>query len=225
MFYLIPTKNGIGVQIWGTYDDLRTVYSIIGNFWNHEEYLNKSGFDNRDKLISGFSYELRKAYEGSKLKRQNSHFSYEKSEHFGCNISWVHFLFTLSSLRHNMIYLEANKLELSIFLQLEYWLERSMLKYDEKGGHNLKNYISGAIYGANDCIYQFMRTTNANFFRLGGGKKSFRKLPELLKMSIYSTDEYKQYLFKLKKDAAHLNCQPEDLEIEDSDIDYEKVKW
>jgi len=56
MIYIIPTKRGLGVQIWGTFDDLTTFYNVIGNFWNQEDFLNKKGFDNRDKLISGFSY-------------------------------------------------------------------------------------------------------------------------------------------------------------------------
>jgi len=221
MFYLIPTKNGKGVQFWGTYDDLRTIHSIISNFWNQEEYLNKKGFDNRDELISGFSYELRKAFEGSRLKRKNSHFSFEKIEHFGCKISWVHFLFSISALRFNMRYLESNKLDLGIFLQLEYWLEKSMLDYDEKGGQVLKNFISGEIYGGNDCIYQYMRYINASFFKLSGGKRAFRELPRLLKTAVNFTDEYKEYAESLKLDAERLKCKPSELEINDNDINYD----
>ena len=70
MFYLIPTKNGLGIELWGTYDDIRTVYSVIANFWNQEDYITKKGFANRDQLISGFSYEIRKAYEESRLKKE-----------------------------------------------------------------------------------------------------------------------------------------------------------
>ena len=40
MFYLIPTKNGIGVEIWGTYDDIRTIHSVVQNFWGNEENYN-----------------------------------------------------------------------------------------------------------------------------------------------------------------------------------------
>lgn len=221
MFYLIPTKNGKGVQLWGTYDDLRTIHSIIGNFWNQEEFLNKKGFDNRDELISGFSYEIRHAYQGTRLKREHSHFSFEKIEHLGCKISWVHFLFSISALRFNMSYLESNKLDLGIFLQLEYWLEKSMLEYDEKGGQILKNYISGEIYGGNDCIYQYMRHINASFFKLGTGKRAFRKLPDLLKIAIYYTDEYRQYSDSLKQDADRLKCKPSELEINDDNINYD----
>lgn len=52
----------------GTYDDLRNIYEVIGKFWNQDDLANKKGFQNRDKLISGFANEIRKAQEGSMLK-------------------------------------------------------------------------------------------------------------------------------------------------------------
>lgn len=100
MIYTIPTKRGLGVELWGTYDDLKTLYAVIGRFWNQEEFLNNTGFDNRDKLISGFSYEIRKAYDGNRLKQQYSRFSLEQIPHFGVKLSWVHVLFSISALRY-----------------------------------------------------------------------------------------------------------------------------
>ena len=224
MFYLIPTKNGLGIELWGTYDDIRTVYSVIANFWNQEDYITKKGFANRDQLISGFSYEIRKAYEESRLKRKNSHFSNESCNLFGCEISWVHFLFSITALRFNMKYIESNKLEIATFLQLEYWLEKAMIDYDKNGGNELKNYISGAIYAGNENMYQYMRTINAEHFRLGGGKKAFRNLPSLLNKSVYNTKEYREYLKILEQEAVRLKCDIADLEIDDNDIDYENIK-
>ena len=44
----------MGVELWGTYEDLDQFYDVILKFWGDENYLNKKGFENRDKLISGF---------------------------------------------------------------------------------------------------------------------------------------------------------------------------
>ena len=225
MFYLIPTKNGLGTELWGTYDDIMTLYSVISNFWNQEDYLNKKGFNNRDKLISGFSYEIRKTYEERRLKRKTSHFSLETKDLFGCKISWVHFLFSISALRFNKRYLESNKLELAIFIELEYWLEKAMAEYDEKGAYRLKNYISGAIYPGNENMYQYMRSINAEYFRLGGGKRAFRKLPNLLNKAVYCTQEYIEYAEFLKLEAKRLKCEVSNLEINDEDVDYENIIW
>lgn len=74
MLYILPTKRGYGVELWGTYDDLDTLYEVISKFWNDENRINQNGFDNRDKLISGFSYEIRKAKENHRLYKTTSHF-------------------------------------------------------------------------------------------------------------------------------------------------------
>ena len=36
MIYILPTKHGMGVEIWGTYDDLTNFYDFIGKFWNND---------------------------------------------------------------------------------------------------------------------------------------------------------------------------------------------
>lgn len=225
MLYLIPTKNGLGVEIWGTYEDLKNLYNVVSKFWNHEEFIGDKFHQNRDKVISGFSYELRKGYDGYRLKKDHSHFYFESNKYFGFQISWVQMLFTLSTLRYNMRFFESNKYDLSIFLQLEYWLENSMTEYDEVGAQTLIDYISDGIYLGNNYIYQYMRVINYDYFLLGGGKKNFRKLPELLKRSVYSTDEYNSYLKFLEDCAKKEKCDISDLELKEDDSIYENVKW
>ena len=225
MFYIIPTKKGLGVELWGSYDDLRVVYSIIGKFWNQEDFLNKKGFENRDQLISGFSYELRKAYEGSRLRREHGHYSLEPIPHFGCQFSWIHILFSLSSLRYNMRYLQSDKYDLAIFLQLEHELETAMENFDDTGASQLKHFICDGIYMGNECLYQYMRSINADYFELRGGKTSFRKLPALLKRSVYGTPEYNDYRAFLVTEALRLKCEISELELSDEHIDYDKIKW
>ena len=225
MFYLIPTKNGIGVEIWGTYDDIRTVHSIVENFWGDEENQNIKDYENRDNSISGFSHELRKTHEGSRLKRKTSHFSFEKVEHFGCKISWVHIIFSLSALRFNMRYKETNKIDLSIFMQFEYWLEKSAIAYDVKGGFELKPFFNGVIFGGTENIYQLLMSIDTDYLRLKGGKRAFRKLSELLKRGIPYTTEFRDYEKFLKQEAVRLNCETYEIEINDEDIDYENIKW
>lgn len=225
MLYIIPTKKGIGIEIWGIYEDLDTLYDVIGKFWNDEAKLNKKGFDNRDKLISGFSYEIRKAKEESRLKRNKSHFFFEEQKYLGCRISWVHFLFSLSAIKYNMRFCETNKFDISQILLLEFWLEKAMKTYDQKGANDLIGFIEDGIYGANPYIYQYMRAINLEYYLLGGGKKSFRQLPILLKKGIFFTNEYKEYEKYLIQEAERLNCKVSDLEINDGNVDYESIKW
>lgn len=224
MIYIIPTKGGLGVEIWGTYDDLSNFYDFVGKFWNDDE-LSSKGFDNRDTLISGFSYEIRKAKDGNRLNRNTSHFSFEEQKHYGARISWVHFLFSLTSLKFNMRYGETNKFDISQILLIEFWLEKAMNNYDQIGAKNLIGFIEDGLYGGNQHIYQCMRSINLDFFILGGGKRAFRKLPDLLKRAVYYTDEYNDYLKFLKDEARKLNCEISELEISDDVFDYENVRW
>lgn len=225
MIYIVPTKRGVGVELWGNYDDLDNLYEVIGKFWGDENKLNLKGFENRDKLISSFSYEIRKAYEGCRLRRENSHYSLENIEYFGTRISWVHFLFSLSALKFNMRYSETNKYDISIFLQIEFLLEKAMNSFDEIGAINLIDYIEDGLYGANEYIYHYMRSINIDYLLLGGGKKAFRKLPGLLKRGVFSTKEYSIYRSFLEKDAKKFECEVNSMDINDDDIDYDNIKW
>lgn len=225
MLYITPTKRGIGAEIWGSYEDLDCLYEVISKFWNQEQYHNTKGFENRDKLISGFSYEIRKAKEGSRDKRESSHFSMERATYYGTKISWVHFLFSLSALKYNMRFYPTNKFDVSLLLQVEFWLERAMNEFDKIGANNLIGFIEDGLDGANDTIYQYMRGIHIDYVQLGGGKMAFRKLPELLKRGVFFTEEHKEYREFLEKEAKRLQCNVSDLELDDDHIDYEHLKW
>lgn len=225
MIYTIPTKRGLGVELWGTYDDLKTLYAVIGRFWNQEEFLNNTGFDNRDKLISGFSYEIRKAYDGDRLKQHYSRFSLEQIPHFGVKLSWVHVLFSISALRYNMKYYQTDKLDVSVFLQLEYWIEKSMGDFDTEVAKKLMPFLNGGLYSGNPALYQYMRRINLEYAMLGGGKKAFKQLPALMMRGVLNTPEYTEYMNDLEADAKRLGGKVSDLEIIDDDFDYNGLKW
>lgn len=225
MIYILPTKKGLGVELWGTHEDLTNLYSVISKFWNNENRLNIRGFENRDKLISGFSYEIRKAYEGRRLKRKTSHFSLNELEYFGAQISWVHFLFSMTALKFNMRFSEVTKYDISIFLQIEFWLEKAMNGFDEVGAKNLVGFIEDGLHGANEYIYHYMRSINLDYFMLGGGKKAFRKLPTMLRRGLFFTDEYKAYRKFLENEAQKHGCEVNDMDINDDNVDYENIKW
>ncbi|WP_333662685.1 DUF6904 family protein [Chishuiella changwenlii] len=225
MLYIVPTKRGIGIEIWGNYEDLDNFYNFIRKFYNNEEMLLLKGFENRDILISGFSYEIRKAKEGSRLTRKYSHFSFEEQKYLGAAISWIHVLFSFTSIKYNMKFYEVNKFDISQLLNFEFWLENSMKTYDDVGAKKLIGFVDGGLYGGNEYIYQYMRGLNYDFFQLGGGKRAFRKLPELLRTGIFYTEEYKDYANYLKKESEKKNCSISDLELEDNDFDYDKIFW
>lgn len=227
MIYMIPTKRGMGVEIWGTYGDLHVLYDIIGKFWNKEDInsINIKASANRDKAISAFSYDIRKAFQGSRLIRPGGHFPYAEGKHLGVQISWPHFLFSLTAIKFNMLYYPTDKQDIAQIMLLEYWLENAMFSYDTVGARQLSGFIEDGLHGANPHIYQYMRSITYEFFMLGGGKTAFRKLPQLLKKGIFFSEPYKAYEQHLRSEAKRLNCDSTDLELGDDDFEYEDVLW
>jgi len=225
MFYILPTKRGIGVEIWGTRNDLATLYDVFGRFWGEENNHIDKGYDSRDRIISGFAYELRKGYEGRRLVNKTNHFLTEDIEYFGTQLSWVHVLFSINALRYNSRFIETTKFGISIFLQFEYWLEKAMNKYDEIGAKFLVPFITDGIYSGNEHLYLYMRRIDIDYLLMNGGKIAFRQLPKLLNRAVFNTKEYKSYLCQLEKDATKFGCKISELELNDDAVDYEKLRW
>lgn len=224
MLYTIYTQRGLGVQIWGTYDDLRTLYEVISRFWNISEFEHIEAFENRNQLISSFSYEVQKGMEGSRLAKKGSHFSEEENQYYGFEVSWVHVLFSIVALKENWKLIPPDKLDLAYFYTLEYWIESGLDGFDSITGAKVKPYLNGGIYAANPLLYQFMRQLNLEFFQLGGGKNAFKKLPELLKASIYLTPEFEDLNKSLQKEAVKLGVKPRHLDFNEENSIY-KIKW
>lgn len=224
MFYILPTKRGLGVEIWGTYNDLRNLYDVISKFWDQER-LTGHEMDGNDSIISGVLYEIRKAHDGRRLKRERDHFRQTELPYFGTRVSWVHLLFFMHAVRYNMRIVESDKFDLSILLQLEYWIERAMDSYDEIGARELKPYISNGIDRSNPDLFQYLLYINADYFEQGGGKTAFRNLPKLLRQAVLGTEEYKSFNIYLKAQAQKLQCNVSELAPNDDHIDYDGMKW
>ena len=118
MIYAVPTKKGLGVELWGTREDLEYLYEVISKFWNDENLLHIKGYEDKNKLISSFSYEIRKASYGSRLTRNSSHYSFEEIPYLGFKVSWVHIVFSIAALRYNMRMVESNKGEIAMLEEM-----------------------------------------------------------------------------------------------------------
>jgi len=215
----------MGVELWGTYDDMLSLYEVISKFWNQKTESNIDGYENRNTLISGFSYEIRKAISGSRLTSATSHITGELIPQLGVKFSWVHFLFSLTAIRYNTKYYKVSKLDTATLKLLEYWLEKAMLDYDKKGGEELSYFIDGKIDATNEFLYQYMRSINMDFFRSSGYKKNFRLLPTIMRRSIEITQEYKHFRMQLKEDAEKLKVPTWELEFDDKSINYGDERW
>lgn len=212
MLEMQACKNGQDVEIWGSFEGLTKVYAIIGRFWSDDTVkTDQVVYENRDKTISAFAYEIRKAFSGNRFKKKNE----TGVELFGCKLSWIHVLFALSALRYNMRLKQTRKLDIALFIELEHWLEEAMVNYDREGHLMLKGFIDGGIYAGNPYLYQYMRGMDLEFKNHGTGKKAFRNLPVLLRRGVYGTRDYMEYEVYLETQAKKHGCKVFDMEFND----------
>src|SRR5690606_3038878 len=224
MLYTTHTKRGLGVQIWGSYDDLRTLYDVISKYWNVPEFGHMSGFENRNELISSFSYEVRKGMDGSRLSYNDPRLPENGNQLYGFEVSWVHIIFSITALKENWKLIPPDKLDLAVFYSLEHWVENAMEAYDSSAADRVKPYLNGAIYGANPCLYQFMRRISLDYFLLRGGKRAFRKLPHLLRMAMYGTVEYNGFNKYLEQEAQRIESKPDSIDFDEENEIY-NIAW
>src|SRR5690606_21747216 len=109
-------------------------------FWDPERLTGKD-MDDGGTIIGSLLYVIRKGYDGRRLKRERDHITHSELPYFRLKVSWMHILFSMHAVRHNMLIVESNKFDLAIMLQLEYWLERAMDSFDKIGARDLKPHI------------------------------------------------------------------------------------
>ncbi|MDO9553305.1 hypothetical protein [Rhodonellum sp.] len=219
MFYLIPTKRGLGVEFWGSYNDLCTIYEVISTLWDLE--IQKTTAEN---MLSDFLFNIRHAYQGDHFTRTSSHFLSDSVPSFGFQISWVQLIFVISFINSEKTKYPKNKLLEGILLQMEYWVETALVSFDKKVGMLMQTFIGQSIDGANPFIYYYMRRINAEFFGLKGGKKGFKDLPELVSWGIKGTKGYNLLKIEIIKSAIKIGCDPIELDL-DEDQNIYSIQW
>ena len=214
MLYIVGTKKGIGVEIWGSYSDLFILRNFILKYSGIEEgdeLTNRS--KDIDYILFSFCYELRKAYENQRATRHYNHITFENEKLIGTRVSWVNIIFLINALKLKTYDQKLSKLHKSLILQLDYWIDMAMRIYDDSTHKKLKPFFKYKVQTENLYLFQLMTFIEVEYFKLGGGKKSFKRLPDLLGKSIPNTTEYYSFLNTLKAAAAKNNCKIEELEV------------
>lgn len=216
MFYFVADKSGKYVKLRGLKKDLKLIYEVFSRyaFINDTASEKHTNFKSRSSLNSHFLYEIRHCYKGDRSIIKDTMFDdLDESISYECMFSWVYILFFINSIRRNMCFCELTKLDQSIMLFFEYWIEKAMMDYDGKNANNLVMYINHGISTDNKYIYQFMRKIDDKLISMPNGKKTFRNIPNLLRASNELTKEYIDLMTQLL------------IEASDNNIDIENLDW
>ncbi|MBQ9311466.1 MAG: hypothetical protein IJ213_00290 [Bacteroidales bacterium] len=204
MIYCIADKNGKRVNFRGNKEDLNYLYKVLGKYaCTNDEISNQhSAFKSRSQLNTYFFYEIRHCYLGDRNIINDGYFeTYYKFISYECSFSWVYILFFINSIRRNMHFCDSSKLEQSILLYLEYWIETAMRNYDTTGAINLSKYITNHIDVDNKYLYQYMRKIDTLLTSMPNGKKTFRTIDSLMLASDNTRPEYTELLTQLTLEA------------------------
>jgi hypothetical protein len=213
MLFAEPTKRGMGIGLYGDYNDLRnlhqTVHALCGS--------DRDDLDHQKESTLHIAYELRKAYEGQRetIKHPDSY--------YGVKIAWPIILFYTSYLRQCAGFCPTSKEHQANLYRLEHCVENALLKYDFKIGAEIIESYSRLGFVSEDYLFAFVDDITYQYLYGGGsGKLNFKRLPKLLWQLHELSDSYKEFAEYMKQQAQIHSCSVYDLH---DSRDWSEIKW
>ncbi len=135
MLFAEPTKKGVGLTLYGDYNDLRSLHETIHVLCGDEG----GCYSGQHEHALSIAYDLRKAYEG---KRKSKSIGDNGDTYLGVNLIWTHALFYSSFFRQCAGFQPTNKEHQANLYRFEYCIENALLEYDLKIGSEVIKYSS-----------------------------------------------------------------------------------
>lgn len=207
------TKRGSGIEIWGDYSDLHSLYSTIHKLRNKLDD-SKPKDKGQSEIMMNFAFELRKSFENNRLKQKFSFDSQLETEYYGFKYLWTDLLYLISILRFNAGYITLNELDQGNLFILEYNIKKALYEYDPIGAQVIEYFIGERININDELVALTLNAINIEFLTRKSGKKRFRDIPNLLIAYSPNSKNYKMWKSELEKDAERLNCEPHEIEYQ-----------
>lgn len=207
-----PSKKGTGIEIWGDYGDLANLHQTI-----HKIATRLNGYDDKFKgqsdIIMSLAYEVRKSFEGSRLRKDFSFDADNKVSYYGFQYLWTDLLFAVSVLRLNAGYIVLDELDQANLYILEHNLKKSLFEYDPKGADQIQHFIGQRINVQDKLIFLMLQGINFEYLSQKPSKTRFRNIPNLIigYTSPFS-ETYKLWKADLGKSAKRHKCEIEEIE-------------
>ena len=215
-----PTKKGTGIELWGDYGDLISLYETIHKIGERlTEYKKKE--KGQSYIIMGFAYEVRKSFQHSRLKENFVFDSENKVEYFGFRYLWTDLLYLISVLRYNAGYVVLDALDQANLYILEYNCKKALFDYDPQGAQQIQHFIGQKIDIHNDLLFLVLQGINVEYLSKTPGKRRFRGIPDLLIAYSQSSPAYKMWKSDMISRAKELDCSVDQLNYDD----YPEIVW
>lgn len=193
MLFAKTTPKGTGIEFWGDYNDLASLYDTIIKLsdldCNHER--------NRH-VLPIIRLQISSALKGNELKNNSIENGLGQTSYYGFRLDWITLLYSISALRYNAGMLPTDEIDQCNLMQLEYWTRKTLEDYDPEGAKFLKLFINKRIDVADEHIGMRHHSLLIKYFSIKPGKKRFRYISSLLVQkysytNIYIPDCYDEY--------------------------------
>lgn len=198
MLFSKPTPKGTGLEIWGDFNDLRCLYDVMTYLAKPSSSENTPEYERNDRLLTIVPYEVRHAFQGQRLKRNNVDNGYDglKTTYYGFRVDWITIIYTLSALRYNSGHEPTDSFVQGWLYLLENNIKEAMNMYDANGSKMLELIIERGVDVSTKYVYLMHQHTLSYYLSMKPTKSRFRSIPALLtdrnkaKTIISSIDKY-----------------------------------
>lgn len=221
MLSATSTKRGTGISIWGDGDDLRFLYQLVHQLAGVSHWTDdaKGG---RCKILDGFAYEVRHAYQESRLDRKVEITPGVHVIEQGFNYSWIDMLFTLACLRFNASYTPTDETDQEWLDHLENCVNKALYEFDRKGAVEIEKFIGPHKLNVNhDWVWLFNQQIEIDYMAMNANKTRFRNIPCLLNQTEKWGPTHSWLIAKIKKTAIELECDIYEIEY----LESPNIKW
>ncbi len=211
-----PTKYGTGIEIFGDYLDLKSLYDSVHFLAGEEDAL---GYD----LFMCFAYDIRKA-NFNQRETETFHFDNEPIVYKGVKIFWAYILITVKFMRENAgLMLTKPEIQADIY-RLEAIVESCLKSYDLNIGTQIFDWLTLQNIPRTEYIELLVSHITFKNLQAKNGKPRFRKLNKGIKSLLLKHPDHKDFKKLVDAETKRLNCNIKDLGL-DEDFDETGFKW
>lgn len=218
MLSIYSTKFGAGVKLFGDYRDLQSLHQTI-HFLCSEERMDHSAHE----FVVGLAYDVRKAYEGSRLVEKFGFDALDQVTYRGVEILWPILIPQMSLLRRSAAYAATTRNHQADLYALEAGIEGALLSSEAVAGRECLQWLDRGFWFTKDYLIEFIYQKARQFAcEIPPGKKRLRALPDILRQLHPLSPEYKAFAEEVGKIAKDKGCSP--AELQDWN-DWPEFKW
>ncbi len=210
-----PTPNGTGIEIFGDYWDLDSLYNTL-------HAITTEGTPSNDVLL-GFAYDVRKA--NANLRETDAtEFNEELIIYRGFKYFWFDFFVTVQFMRKCANYFPTVSSIQADTYRLEAILESSLKAFDQVLGTEIFDWLSVNLIPENEYIGLFIRDLTYRTLTALDGPERFKQIREEVETLSIRNPIYKAFKKDMEAQAKFNNCEPGQLDI-DYDFEGTGFEW